>query len=39
MERESAMVIDGSDFAQVNGESAIGYPDLMGERSPIEKFD
>ena len=39
MVRKSAMVIDGSDFAQVNRASAIGYPDLMGERSPIEKFD
>ena len=26
-----AMVIDDSDFAQLNGASAIGYRDLMGE--------
>ena len=38
-ERESAMVIDDSDFAQLNGESTIGYPDLIGERSPAAKFD
>ncbi|XP_002511946.2 uncharacterized protein LOC8286712 [Ricinus communis] len=27
-----AMVIDGSDFATLNGASAIGYRDLMGEK-------